>query len=259
MPTIYFVGKNQRLQILKVFIVSSEFMSQFTHDEFKRIRDFVKKKALHLMRHGEKNYAIVGVPYQNYKLYQIGERLFYSIQTNTFKVIVDDFLIRSQELTPEKFGTGDAIDVIEALLLINPIYDIETFTEFLGNEKCTYILESEKGAVLDRILRLDLFRILRPNEQNKNEFVGGLFHALKHFSKNGINYTTGKSNHELNHPHDLVREIIDAFFIEQGVFQTEQKYVVLKELNENYFVKYVFYRENNTGVFFLKTAYKRHK
>jgi hypothetical protein len=230
-----------------------------TWEEFQNTRIFVKKKALELMSHEKKNYAVAGVPINNYRVFQTSNRVFYSVQVNTFMVIVDENLHKAQKATPEKFGTGEANDVIEAIRLTHPIFDFDRFADFLSHEKCAYIFEAEGGQVLDRMLRLDLFRLMKPDKDGKNEFIGGLLHALKHFSKDGINYSTGKSNHELAHPQSLVKEIIDAFFSLTGVFETKNQYVVLKPYDDNYNLKFVFYREENTGVFFLKTVYKEPK
>ena len=231
-------------------------MHQMTWEEFQNTREYFEKKALGLMSHEKKNDAVTGVPLENYRTFPIDGRIFYSVQINTFKVIADEFLLVAQRLTPEKFGTGEAYDVIEAIRLVNPIFELQRFSEFLSHEICAYVFEAENGAVVDRMLRIDLFRHLKPAKTGKNEFVGGLLHALKHFSKNGINYSTGKSGHEIAHPQSLVREIIAAFFSLQGTFETPSQYVVLKPYDEEYNLKFVFYQEENTGVFFLNTVYK---
>jgi len=234
-------------------------MYQMDRDEFSNTRQYVEKKALELMSHEKKNDAVTGVPLENYRIFQKDGRVFYSVQINTFKVLVDEFLLIAQQANPGKFGTGDAYDVIEAIRLVNPIFELNRFTEFLNHEKCAYVFEGEKGEVVDRILRLDLFRLIKIDKNGKNEFVGGLLHALKHFSKNGINYSTGKSAHDIAHPQHLIGEIIDAFFSTLGIFETPDEYIVLKSHDEKYNLKFVFYREENTGVFFLKTVYKEPK
>lgn len=225
-------------------------------EEFQNTRAYVHQKALELMSHEKKNDVVTGVPIENYRVFSVNGRQFYSVQVNTFKAIVDEHLQRAQGATPELFGTGEANDVLEALRLVNPIFDLPRFTEFLSHERCAYVFEAEDGKVVDRVLRLDLFRLLKIDENGNNEFIGGLLHTLKHFSKNGINYSTGTDKHELYHPQDLVREIIDAFFCLPGTFETPDKYVVFKPLDEKYQLKFVFYREKNTGVFFLRTCHK---
>jgi hypothetical protein len=234
-------------------------MHQMTSEEFINSRQYIEKKALELMSHENKNYVVTGVPLENYRVFKMHRRAFYSVQINTFKEIVDKFLIKAQRSNPNKFGTGEAYDVIEAVRLVNPIFEQNKFTEFLSQEKCTYVFEEENGKVVDRILRLDLFRFIKFNKSGRSEFVGGLLHALKHFAKDGINYSTGKSTHEIAHPQNLICEIIDAFFSIQGIFETPSKYVVLKTYDDKYNLRFIFYREANTGVFFLKTTYKESK
>jgi hypothetical protein len=231
-------------------------MHQISWDEFQNTRAYVHQKALELMSHENKNDAVTGVPIENYRVFNIGDRVFYSIQTKTFKAIVDELLHAAQDATPELFGTGEANDVLEALRLVNPIFDLQRFTEFLSHERCAYVFEAQNGKVVDRVLRLDLFRLLQVNKKGNNEFTGGLLHALKHFSRNGVNYSTGTDTHEMYHPQDLVNEITDAFFCLPGTFETPEKYIVFKPLDEKYHLKLVFYKEKNTGVFFLRTCYK---
>jgi hypothetical protein len=231
-------------------------MHQMTREEFNNTRRYVEKKALELMKHEKKNDAITGVPLENYMVLEKAGRIFYSVQNNTFKVIADEFLIKAQNDNPEKFGTGEAHDVIEAIRLVNPIFDHERFIEFLSHERFAYIFEAENGEVVDRILRLDLFRLIKTDQKGKNQFIGGLLHALKHFSRNGLNYSTGKGGHSIYHPQHLIEQIVNAFFSVQGVFETENQYVVINPYDEKYNLKFVFYREGNTGVFFLKTVYK---
>lgn len=235
-------------------------MHQMTWEEYQNTRVYVEKKALELMSHEKKNDAHVGVPINNYRVFPIDGRTFYSVQINTFMVVVDRFLGEAQVAYPDKFGTRNAFDIIEALRLINPIFETtERMAEFFAHDKCTYVFEAEGGKVVDRMLRLDLFRIIKPDKDGNLEFIGGLFHALKHFSKNGVNYSTGTSNHDLDNTQSLIGEIINAFFTIDGTFETPDQYVVLRPYENDYNLKFVFYREENTKVFFLKTVYKEPK
>lgn len=236
-------------------------MFEMTWEEFQKTRVYVEQKALDLMSHEKKNDTPTGVPINNYRLLRTEGRTFYSVQINTFMVVVDKYLGEAQLRYPERFGTGNAYDVVEALRLIQPLWynNAEEMVDFFAKDKCTYVFESEEGEVLDRMLRLDLFRMIKNDKEGNPEFIGGLLHALKHFSKNGINYSTGASNHELQNPQTLISEIINAFFTLDGIFETPDQYVVLRPYENDYNLKFVFYREENTGVFFLKTVYKESK
>ena len=228
---------------------------QMTREEWENIRNYVEKKALELMKHERKNDAVTGVPLENYQVFKINGRVFYAVQTNTFKFIMDELLLKAQLFSPNKFGTGEALDVLQALHSFKTTsFDFASFVNFLSHERCAYILEAENGIVIDRMLRVDLFRLLKMNSKNKHEFVGGVFHALKHFSRNGVNYSLGKGKFEIAHPQDLVEEIVHAFFSLTGVFENSKKYVVLKDYKK-YKMKCVFHRESNTEVYFLDTVY----
>lgn len=231
-----------------------------TWDEYQKTREYVEKKALDLMSHERKDHTPTGVPINNYRGFQANGRTFYSVQINTFKVVVDQYLPKAQMEYPHKFGTGEAYDIVEALRLIDPIFDnSEELANFFAEDKCTYVFEAEGGQVVDRILRIDLFRMIKSDKNGKQEFIGGLFHALKHFSKNDINYSTGSSKHELDTPQSLIGEIIFAFFTLDGIFETSDQYVVFRPYENDYNLKFVFYRECKTGVFFLNTVYKEPK
>ena len=228
-----------------------------TREEYQRTRKYVEAKALELMKREKKEHAITGVPLENYRVIQVEGRTFYIVQTNTFKFTMEEVLLRAQKSTPEKFGTGDAIDVIEAMRLQQtwPI-ELPAFAEFITSDKCAYVFESEFGYVKDKMLRLDLARLIRPNKnKEKNEFIGGLLHAFKHFSKEGINYSTGKSNHSLKHPYELVDQIVLAFFTAPGIFENQRDYIVKVPYMKKRKLKFVFYRQENTGIYFLKTTY----
>lgn len=72
---------------------------------------------MELMKSENKDHTITGVPLENYRVIQTEGRTFYIVQTNTFKFTMEEVLLRAQKITPEKFGTGDAYDVIEAMRL----------------------------------------------------------------------------------------------------------------------------------------------
>ena len=121
------------------------------------------------------------------------------------------------------------------------------------------MIETSQGKVLDKILRLDLFRKLDKNEQEKLEFTGGIMHVMKHFSVNDRNLSTGKDIYNLNKPEDIIELIVKAFFIEEGNFETSTKLISMVDINEKYRLKFVFYLEEKTNVFFLKTIHKKSK
>lgn len=211
------------------------------------------------MKHETKDAAKVGFPIQNYRKYLIQGRTFYCIKSNVFDAIIDDYHVQAHKKYPEKFGTGNALDVIEAIYLIEPTRDLEWFVNFLRDEQFAYIIESDNGNIIDKILRIDLFRQLDKNDDGQNEFTGGIFHAFKHFSIDDRNLSTGQDVHNIQYPECLLHFATEAFFIAKGTHVTTKELVSRIDLDNNYCLKFVFYFEENTGVYFIKTIHKEPK
>ena len=230
-------------------------------EDFQEIREYMKEKALALMKHEGKESATTGVLLENFTHYTINGRSFYSVKSNVFKHLIERFYLAAHKKFPENFGTNNANDVIEALYKIQPIpgFDIPRYTDFLRYEQFAYLLEFSNGKVTDKVLRLDLFRQLNKNPQGLPEFTGGIMHVLKHFSSNGINLSTGKDVHNIAHPEDVVDLVVRAFFIEEGEFENPKKLVSRIDLDEKYCLKFVFYLEEKTNVFSVKTIFKEPK
>jgi hypothetical protein len=239
--------------------MTSNAVHIITFEEFQRTRRFIEKKSLALMQHEAKGVVKAGFPTQNYKRYLIQNRTFYCIKSDAFKEIIENYLVRAQNKFPEKFGTGNAMDVIEAIYNIKPLFTLEQFTEFLRNEQFAYIIESKDGEIVDKILRIDLFRKLDVNSSEGKEFTGGIFHAFKHFSINNLNLSTGKDIHEVINPEQILLLATEAFFIASGTHETPKKFISRIPLDEKYLLKFVFYFEENTGVYFIMTIHKERK
>ncbi len=165
------------------------------YPDFLAAKQFIKEKAMALMKHEKKNYAKVGFPAQNYTAYNIKGRTFYAVGTDIFRGIINEVLLEAVEQFPLNFGTGNAISVIHALNKVEPLCGrIKDAIRIFQNENFCYVVENDNENIPERILRLDLFRKLNPikNKRRKYDFTGGLFHALKHFSFQGKPLSTGK-------------------------------------------------------------------
>jgi hypothetical protein len=229
------------------------------YSDFLAAKQFIEEKALALMSHEKKDYAKVGFPPQNYTVYNIKGRTFYSVGTNIFRGILNDVLLEAMQQFPLNFGTGNAISVIHALNKVEPLYGrTKDVIRILQNENFSYVVENVNGKIPDRILRLDLFRQLNPikHKRRKYDFTGGLFHALKHFSFKGKPLSTGNDKNDLVHPRQIIEHAIKAFFFEPEQFIDPLTYVSHIDLNEKYRLKFIFYHEPNTKVFFIKTIHK---
>lgn len=229
-----------------------------TTEEYQKIRQFIEEKALALMQHEEKGYAWAGFSIDKWKRYQIKGRTFYCVKSNTFKALLETHIVNAQKKFPEKFGTGNAMDVIEAIYNIEPIFTPEQFLTFLINEQPAYILEIKDEEVINKMLRIDLFRKL-DDKNGKKEFTGGLFHCFKHFSINNINLSTGNEINNIQYPEEILHLAVEAFFISEVKPITPEKFVSYVRLDEKYNLKFVFYFEANSKVYFIKTIHKEGK
>lgn len=78
-----------------------------------------------------------------------------------------------------------------ARVILSLMYDFSiektarcSFEHYIHNvctESCSYIMHQTRGEYDDVILRTDTFRMIIENE-NGADFIGGLFHALNHFT-----------------------------------------------------------------------------
>ena len=228
-------------------------------EEFQKTRKFIEEKSLALMKHETKGAAKAGFSIDNYTKYLLHGRTFYCVKSNVFKAIIEEFLLTAQKQFPEKFGTGNAMDVIEAVYNLEPTFDLERFVDFLQNEQFAYIIESMDGEIVNKILRIDLFRKLDENHGGQKEFTGGIFHSFKHFSIENINLSIGKDINNILHPEQLLYMAAEAFFIAEGKHEEATKLVSFVKLDELYNLKFVFYLEQHTDVYFIQTIYKELK
>lgn len=225
-------------------------------EDFQASRDFIELKGMALMNHENKDGAKVGFPIQNYIAVQEGERTFYMVRSNVFMHLVDTMIIQAKDKFPEKFGTGNATDVIEALHSNYPYGNFEWYTEFLRDEQFCYIIENERGTFADKIPRIDLFRLLQDNEGGGKDFTGGLMHALKYFSHNDIPLSTGKGINNIIHINVLLVDIAIAFFTHPHIKEKRDNYVIKIPISDKYQLRIILYFEKNIGVYFINTVYK---
>jgi hypothetical protein len=87
-------------------------------EDFQKTRQFIEKNALALMKHEGKANATLGVPSENYTPYFINDRIFYSLMSNGFKHLIETYYMVAHRSFPEKFGTGNAMDVLRATMTI---------------------------------------------------------------------------------------------------------------------------------------------
>lgn len=234
---------------------------EINYEEYKKLQERAESIATSLGRLEGKNLVKVRFPIQNYRKITIDSRDFYYAGTNIFLGIVEHVLLEAQSKFPEKFGNNNSATVLSALNKTRYLHHrLIDAIRIYKNENFIWIYDNLNEGDNNKILRLDLFRMLKPIplERRKWEFVGGLFHALKHFSFNGKPLSTGKDINDVSNVEEIIFLIIKAFFINEGEFdESGEKYTVLLKLNEKYNLKFSFYHEKNTKVYFINTIYKQ--
>ena len=164
-------------------------MRNVTFEEYKEIKDIVNKEMTLLAKHENKNsyYGQIAINSCYSRMLSDNLQLFQLFSLGVIHVIEHDYM-KALKDNPELFGTGNAKDVIHALFVQAKkngwSCDEESFADYLSNEKFCLLLCKKDGSFLDDILRIDLFRHIKESTKRPNcyDFVGGIFHALHHFS-----------------------------------------------------------------------------
>ncbi len=229
-----------------------------TLQDWEVLGNAIEEKALRLMRHEKKDFAKTGLDLSNYEEIIIGKRAFYAISTPVFRAILEEVLPEATRNYPDLFGTGRAEDVVQALYQTRPFGKAEKFATLLGHEQFCYVLEVTDGQLNEGVLRIDLFRDIKQDEKGSG-FVGGIFHAFKHFSYDGIPLFTGQDQHDIQ-PSAIVFLLTKAFFWDAGTSVSDKEYKVRSPWDGRYDIQYAFYYEPLTAVYFVNTAFKvKHK
>ena len=97
---------------------------------------------------------------------------FYLVFNGSFLRMIYDTLLNASKEHPEKFGTGDANDVIDALYDVSGFYgfgDKNRYIEFISENACCYIIYRNNKEFDNDILRIDLFRHVMPNKKDNSK------------------------------------------------------------------------------------------
>ncbi|WP_160713139.1 hypothetical protein [Chitinophaga solisilvae] len=230
--------------------------------EFDNIRNLIEKKATRLKTHEEREFARIGVDISNYRKMSVQGREFVIIPNNVFLIMLEDVISTATEKYPESFGQRNAYKVLEALYKVMPpplIRNLAEYETFLNTEHFAWVVELEDGEIKGDILRLELFRDIRTEKDAKNgetEFEGGIFHAFKHYSYKGVPLSTQPDRNEINHPTAIYAAIIEAFFVNDNKIRDDRRIVSSLPFNEKYHLKFVFYHEKETDIYFITTIVK---
>ena len=160
-----------------------------TFEEYEEIKNIVNKEMKLLAKHENKNSYFGQIAINSCYSRMLSDKLqlFQLFSLGIIHVLEYDYMQALKD-NPECFGTGNARDVIHALFVQAQkngwAWDEERYTESLSSEKFCLLLCKKEGSFLNDILRIDLFRHIKESAKRPKcyDFVGGLFHALHHFS-----------------------------------------------------------------------------
>lgn len=153
---------------------------------------------------------------------------------------------------PQKFNGGDSISIIKALYDSSKYHNcIVEYDKYLCTEACCYVVKTQNDTFGD-VLRIDLFRMHKIKEDGKYEFIGGLFHCLKHFSIENNNLCNNK---ETNNTYDIRHIVYLIGHTFSNKSNKENKTEISIDQNHIYYAK--FYYEKCSNVYFLETLTKK--
>ncbi len=236
-------------------------MRLVSKDEYTEITALVKKEMRELAMHEKKNSYMAQSAINNcYVRHLPDNSLLFQIFSPGFIHVVEQDYINALKETPECFGTGNARDVIHGLFvqarLHNWPWDENRYLEYLSNEIFCLLICKRETSFCREMLRVDLFRQLKESKTTTDcyEFIGGIFHALKHFSiKEQCASLLPNQNVDLYDVEQLIWPIANAFFMgtwKKGnrpkTFETSTLYLGKRFTLE-------LYREDNSNVAFVNT------
>lgn len=145
-----------------------------------RINEKLKTVSLALMKDEEKDSCWAKFSSGNMCILTVKKRTFCIAFTYEFDSLINNegYKIATEEYS-DLFGTGDSFDVLKSLHISNKNFNTQSFDryfEYISNEKFAYVVEITNANIGDKVLRLDLFRNVKPSksDSSKNEFIGGL-------------------------------------------------------------------------------------
>lgn len=237
-------------------------MRLVTREEYDEIKPIMSREMMELADHESKNSYLAQTAINNCYVRSLSEdSQLYQIYSPGFLTVIETDYLKALKETPEFFGTGDAKDVITALYTQAKkhrwCWSIERYTEYLSNEIFCLLICRKDNILSNNLLRIDLFRQMKESliKPGSFDFVGGIFHALKHFSVDEqCASILPNQNVNLYDVEQLIWPIANAFFTgdwsngkRKNTFETTTCY-----LNKLFTLE--FYKEDNRNVTFVNSV-----
>ncbi len=120
-----------------------------------------------------------------------------------------------------------------------------------------YILEYTGEKINDKILRLDLFRLLN-KEENHWVFTGGLFRILKHYSiPEHLALSINKKGYIVQFWDSIINQLLYCFFFKNFsiVPNEKDKFEVEHMLDDEHLLYVKFHYQKEAKVYFLDSMH----
>lgn len=235
-------------------------MRSATPSEYKEISDIFQKEMKAIALHEGKDSWYGGIHKNNCFVRKLDDHiLLYQIFTLAFVPFISEVYLNALNNHQELFGTGNAKDIIHALYLESNArnWDEARFIEYLSKEVFCLLICKNKDSFCKDVLRIDLFRDVRESKTSKGnfDFVGGIFHALKHFSIEGLSASIYPNQKvDLYDIEQLIWPIAHAFY--RGTWCNGNRKNTY-ESSINYLGKSFnleFYKEDSLNVSFINSV-----
>lgn len=261
-----------------IFIGCNEMtIHMLSQDEYLEIKEFLRYRVCEInrlenkyrekQREEENKYSLpnadsfgwMPVITRCYSINIGNNQIMYIIPYMPFYNFLSLILPQALNNCPNLFGTNDAKDVFSAVYHVSgfdKIGSIDDYQHYLIDNACCYfLLRNANGELSNKIFRLDLFRHILSNDKKGHDFVGGLMHAYRHCSWNGMKLSSGNGEIVLNSLWDLPLFIGGTILTDN---ESEQKNSITFE--DDYRVWQIKYHTDpETGVYYLRTAFAKHK
>ena len=191
-------------------------------------------------------------------LHSVGSELhqYFILPTNWFKaLILEEKIVDAVKKQPNLFNSKSTFCVLKGIH--DSLYEgvpCDNYHRIISGEQFAYMGKFEGDSLVrDRILRLELFRL---TDQNDTEFIGGLFHAFRHFNVQGCSISTLLGENRLPWIHRFLTLLANAFlFSDLNQDDHNPNIFITKVPYKEHSLKFVFYYNDQANVYFLNTAY----
>lgn len=222
----------------------------------------VEDLALGLMKNEEKNHCLAGISIYDWRIISYKNRdgeddIFVIVPSSAFKrFILDREYLKVLDLFSEHFGCKNDWEIVSAIKKYDKNklvreYSDEEYLEYLSGETMAYIFKIEKdNSISDKVLRLDLCRGINKG----NEFQGGIFHILKHFSL-GEYETISSFGKEfpLEAWGEIYHNIISNFFSSDFKPERENCYEAKSRARDGHVLRGIYFKNPEVPVYFLNS------